>query len=117
MANPTDNHLPACVVILAGGLGRRMGGNKALSPLLGSSLIGNVIDRILPQTDDIRINGRGRWRRSRLECPVRSGFPERQHTSRLSGDRGGGRTRARPVAPVMPARDGRSRHRTAQKPG
>lgn len=57
MATPTDHRpLSACVVILAGGRGQRMGGNKPLCTLQGNSLIGSVIDRLMPQTADIRIN-------------------------------------------------------------
>lgn len=44
------------LVILAGGLGRRMGGNKPLYPLQGSSLIKKVIDRLPHKNVDIRIN-------------------------------------------------------------
>jgi len=44
------------LVILAGGLGRRMGGNKPLYPVQGSSLIKKVIDRLAQKDVDIRIN-------------------------------------------------------------
>lgn len=46
----------AVVVILAGGLGRRMGGNKPFYPFLDTHLIGRVIDRLKPQAEDIQIN-------------------------------------------------------------
>lgn len=44
------------VVILAGGFGRRLGGNKPFYPFLDTHLIGRVIDRLIPQVKDIRIN-------------------------------------------------------------
>lgn len=44
------------LVVLAGGLGRRMGGNKPLYPLQGSTLIRKVIDRLAQKDVDIRIN-------------------------------------------------------------
>jgi molybdopterin-guanine dinucleotide biosynthesis protein A len=43
-------------VILAGGKGARMGGNKPLSPWRGSTLIAAVIDRLKPQADPLVIN-------------------------------------------------------------
>jgi molybdopterin-guanine dinucleotide biosynthesis protein A len=46
----------AVVVILAGGLGRRMGGNKPFYPYSDTHLIGRVIDRLKPQAEDIQIN-------------------------------------------------------------
>lgn len=47
-------------VILAGGLGRRMGGaDKALVPLGGRPLIAHVIDRLSPQVAELAINANG----------------------------------------------------------
>lgn len=44
-------------VILAGGLGRRMGGvDKGLQTLNGRPLVSWVIDRLAPQVDELRIN-------------------------------------------------------------
>ncbi|MBW8881267.1 MAG: NTP transferase domain-containing protein [Asticcacaulis sp.] len=47
------------VVILAGGQGRRHGGNKALAPWDDTTLIGAVIARMAPQADRLAINARG----------------------------------------------------------
>ena len=44
---------PVTGVILAGGKSRRMGENKALLQLGGDSLIGHVIRRMLPVTDEL----------------------------------------------------------------
>jgi molybdenum cofactor guanylyltransferase len=47
-------------VILAGGLGRRMGGaDKALVSLSGMSLIGHVLNRLAPQVQAVAINANG----------------------------------------------------------
>ena len=44
-------------VVLAGGLGRRMGGvDKGLVDFLGKPLIAHVIERLSPQVDEILIN-------------------------------------------------------------
>jgi molybdenum cofactor guanylyltransferase len=44
-------------IILAGGLGRRMGGvDKGLQPLRGQPMIAHVLARLAPQVDDIVIN-------------------------------------------------------------
>jgi molybdenum cofactor guanylyltransferase len=44
-------------VILAGGLGRRMGGvDKGLQPLHGKAMVEHVLARLAPQVDDIVIN-------------------------------------------------------------
>jgi len=44
-------------IVLAGGLGRRMGGvDKGLQPLHGRPMIANVLERLAPQVDDIVIN-------------------------------------------------------------
>ena len=44
-------------VILAGGLGRRMGGvNKGLQPLQGQPLVAHVIARLAPQVGQLMIN-------------------------------------------------------------
>ena len=44
-------------IVLAGGLGRRMGGvDKGLQPLRGTPMIEHVLRRFTPQVDDIVIN-------------------------------------------------------------
>ena len=44
-------------VVLAGGLGRRMGGvDKGLQPLRGKPMVGWVIERFAPQVDELLIN-------------------------------------------------------------
>src|SRR2546423_15039216 len=44
-------------VILAGGLGRRMGGvDKGLQPLHGRAMVKHVLARLAPQVDEIVIN-------------------------------------------------------------
>ncbi|EPX82537.1 Molybdopterin-guanine dinucleotide biosynthesis protein A [Rubellimicrobium thermophilum DSM 16684] len=43
-------------VILAGGLGRRMGGDKALRPFLDATLLHAVLERIAPQAGPLAIN-------------------------------------------------------------
>jgi len=43
-------------MILAGGMSRRMGGDKSLCELGGRPLIAHVIDRIRPQVSDLIIN-------------------------------------------------------------
>ena len=47
-----------CGVVLAGGLGRRMGATlpKALVPFRGRPMIDHVLDRLRPQVDDLIIN-------------------------------------------------------------
>jgi molybdenum cofactor guanylyltransferase len=50
--------------IIAGGKSTRMGSEKALIKLGSKSLIVRVVDRLLPQVDDICINANGdtkRW--------------------------------------------------------
>jgi molybdopterin-guanine dinucleotide biosynthesis protein A len=47
------------IVILAGGLGSRMGGDKAMRDLRGQPLIKWVIDALLPQADEILISANG----------------------------------------------------------
>lgn len=44
-------------IVLAGGLGRRMGGvDKGLLDFLGKPMVAHVIDRLQPQVDEILIN-------------------------------------------------------------
>lgn len=55
-------HIPAphiLGVILAGGLGRRIGGDKALIPLNGQPLIAHVRDRLAPQVAALVVNANG----------------------------------------------------------
>ena len=50
-------HLPVIGLILAGGMGRRMGGvDKGLVELDGTPLVSHVIARLGPQTDRLMIN-------------------------------------------------------------
>ena len=44
-------------VILAGGAGRRIGGDKAFARLAGRPLVAHVIDRLAPQCGVLAING------------------------------------------------------------
>ena len=47
-------------VVLAGGLGRRMGGgDKFLRPVLGRSLLARVVERARPQVADLMLNANG----------------------------------------------------------
>ena len=48
-------------LILAGGLSRRMGTNKALSPLGGKPLMSHVIDRVTPQVTTLALNASESW--------------------------------------------------------
>ncbi len=51
--------VPGCVtgVVLAGGLGRRMGGvDKGLQLLDGRPMVAHVIDRLSPQVDELVVN-------------------------------------------------------------
>lgn len=48
-------------VILAGGLSRRMGTNKALVTLGGKTLLAHIIDRISPQATAIALNAENDW--------------------------------------------------------
>jgi len=44
-------------IVLAGGLGRRMGGmDKGLMPLHGKPMIAHVIERLAPQVDELLVN-------------------------------------------------------------
>ena len=48
---------PITGLILAGGMGRRMGGtDKGLAELWGRPMVAHVIDRLAPQVDEILIN-------------------------------------------------------------
>lgn len=52
--------LPTIGLILAGGLARRMGGgDKALKPLAGRSILAHVIDRLRSQCSDLLLNANG----------------------------------------------------------
>ena len=55
---PTENTSPRITgVILAGGLGRRMGGvDKGLKPLRGRPMVAWVAERLAPQVDELLIN-------------------------------------------------------------
>jgi molybdenum cofactor guanylyltransferase len=48
---------PITGIVLAGGLGRRMGGvDKGLQPLHGRPMVATVLERLSPQVDEIVIN-------------------------------------------------------------
>ncbi|MEM6387008.1 MAG: molybdenum cofactor guanylyltransferase MobA [Pseudomonadota bacterium] len=59
-------------VILAGGLARRMGGgDKSLLTIGGTTLLGQVIDRLSPQVSDLALNANGDPARfARFRLPV-----------------------------------------------
>lgn len=56
---PTDPAFPC--VILGGGLSRRMGTNKSLVRLGGSTLLEHIVNRISPQAIAIALNGDTDW--------------------------------------------------------
>jgi molybdopterin-guanine dinucleotide biosynthesis protein A len=51
--------MPTVAVVLAGGQGRRMGGDKALRLLDGRPLLAHVIARVAPQVDGVVISANG----------------------------------------------------------
>lgn len=55
----TARFLPG--LILAGGLSRRMGSNKALCPFGERQLLHHVIDRLAPQISTLALNATGEW--------------------------------------------------------
>ena len=57
---PLEATQPAITsVILAGGLGTRIGGAKGLQPLHGRALIGWVLDSVSRQSEEVLINANG----------------------------------------------------------
>lgn len=78
----TDTHTPPGL-ILAGGLSRRMGTNKALSPLGGKALLSHVIDHIAPQVSTLALNAPSGWAES-FALPL---VPDRKtgHAGPLAG--------------------------------
>lgn len=48
-------------LILAGGLSRRMGSNKALSPFGGRKLLQHVVERVKPQVSTLALNAQPGW--------------------------------------------------------
>jgi len=66
-------------IVLAGGLGRRMGGvDKGLQPLRGKPMIEHVLARLAPQVDDIVINANQNLERYRA-------FGRRVASDQISG--------------------------------
>lgn len=58
-------------IVLAGGLGRRMGGvNKGLLPFRGKPLVAHVLERFTPQVDELLINAN-----SDLDTYEQFGYP------------------------------------------
>lgn len=58
MSPPPRN--PVTGVVLAGGLGRRMGGvAKALLPFRGRPLLAHVVERLRPQVQELLVNANG----------------------------------------------------------
>ena len=56
----TGGEMRLCVILLAGGQSRRMGGgDKCLMPLAGRSVLERVIDRIAPQVAEMALNANG----------------------------------------------------------
>ncbi|CAH1198346.1 Molybdenum cofactor guanylyltransferase [Candidatus Nitrotoga sp. BS] len=56
---PEATHPAITSVILAGGLGTRIGGAKGLQPLHGRALIGWVLDSVSRQSEEVLINANG----------------------------------------------------------
>lgn len=61
--------MPVAAVILAGGLGTRIGGNKALQLLQGRPLLEWVIDTLRPQCDELLVSANDAAY-ARFGCPV-----------------------------------------------
>ncbi len=72
-------------VILAGGLSRRMGRDKALAPLAGRPLLAHIVDRVRPQVAALMLNANGELGRfADFGLPV---FPDsiEHHVGPLAG--------------------------------
>lgn len=65
----TDRAAPMGV-ILAGGAGRRMGGDKVFAPLAGRPLVAHVIDRLAPQCRVLAINAAPDPRLDAIGLPI-----------------------------------------------
>ncbi|MDV6331225.1 molybdenum cofactor guanylyltransferase [Asticcacaulis sp. 201] len=78
------------IVVLAGGRGSRLGGNKPLHPWAGSTLIEATIDRLRPQADALLINASEQYtplseRLAKLGFPLLFDKPETRNRGPLSG--------------------------------
>ncbi len=77
-------------LILAGGAGTRMGGDKALMPLAGKPLISHVVARLAPQVDMLAISANGDPDRfDALDLPVLSDLPGEAGEGPVAGLRAG----------------------------
>ena len=60
MPEPVKSSGPHAGLILAGGLGRRMGGgDKPLLPVGGMPMLARVIERLRPQVERLVLNANG----------------------------------------------------------
>ena len=66
-------------IILAGGMGRRMGGvDKGLVPFQGKPMVAHVLERLAPQVDELIIN-------ANRELDIYAGFGHRVVADAISG--------------------------------
>jgi len=77
-------------LILAGGAGQRMGGDKAMMPLAGRPLIAHVAARLEPQVDALAISANGDPARfAAIGLPVLSDLPGEAGEGPVAGLRAG----------------------------